>query len=116
MAGKGQQELKKRKHQEEWKKQFKLKQKELREAVRLEISGMQQIEDGQLQEIIDRHILEKADTEYLPLKERLTLRNNLFNSFRKLDILQQLMDNPDVTEVMINGPWKFPNGHNWAIQ
>lgn len=90
-------------NQQEWKEKMRLRQKAMREAIRLEISGMQQVEDGQLKEIIDRHVLEAADREYLPLKDRLFLRNNLFNSFRKLDVLQQLMDNPEITEVMING-------------
>lgn len=90
-------------NQQERKEKMRLRQKAMREAIHLEISGMQQIEDEQLQEIIDRHVLAAADREHLPLKDRLTLRNNLFNSFRKLDILQQLMDNPEITEVMING-------------
>ncbi|MCI9359880.1 MAG: CpaF family protein [Hungatella sp.] len=90
-------------NQQERKEKMRLRQKAMKEAIHLEISGMQQIEDEQLQEIIDRHVLAAADREHLPLKDRLTLRNNLFNSFRKLDILQQLMDNPEITEVMING-------------
>lgn len=81
----------------------KVRQRQLREAIRTEISGMQHIEDQQLKEIIDSHILAMGEKEYLPLKERLILQSNLFNSFRKLDILQQLMDNPEITEVMING-------------
>ena len=35
------------------------------------------------------------------------LRAGLFNSFRKLDILQQLLDDPEITEVMINGPGRI---------
>ena len=60
--------------------------------------------DEELYEMIDRLIMEKGEEEYLPLKERIELRTGLFNSFRKLDILQQLLDDPDITEVMINGP------------
>ena len=75
----------------------------LRDEVREEISGVRQISDDELCEVIDRHIMELAEREYLPLKERLRLRTALFNSFRKLDVLQQVMDDPDITEVMING-------------
>lgn len=75
----------------------------IREEVRQEISGLRQIEDGVLYEIIDRHLFDLGEEIYLPLSERLELRRSVFNSFRKLDILQQLMDNPDITEVMING-------------
>lgn len=75
----------------------------LREDIRREVSSLRQIEDSELYEIIDRHIFSLGQEMYLPLRERQQLRKGLFHSFRKLDILQQLMDNPDITEVMING-------------
>lgn len=75
----------------------------LRESIRQEISENRQIDDEELYEIIDRHIFQVGEEGYLPLKERIQLRQSLFNSFRRLDILQQLMDDPDITEVMING-------------
>lgn len=77
---------------------------ELRQQIREEVSGSQGISDEELYDMIDRLIMEKGAREYLPLKERIELRTGLFNSFRKLDILQQLIDDPDITEVMINGP------------
>ena len=75
----------------------------LRDSIREELNGVRQVSDSELYEVIDRHIMELAEQKYLPLKERLQLRTSLFNSFRKLEILQQVMDNPDITEVMING-------------
>lgn len=101
------------------------KQKErkerLRESIRQELSGFSQIEDKELYEIIDRYILDLGNQEYVPLKERLQLRMGLFNSFRKLDLLQQLMDNPKITEVMINGKdhiFVEENGkmHSWNYE
>ena len=83
--------------------ELKSRKERLRQSVREEISGFRQIDDLKLYEVIDRHILELGNQEYIPLKERLQLRMNLFNSFRKLDILQQIMDNSQITEVMING-------------
>ena len=85
------------------KQQFKGIRERLREAVRQDINGVRQVDDEELYEIIDRHIFQIGEREYLPLKERIQLRQGVFNSFRKLDILQQLMDNPEITEVMING-------------
>ena len=38
------------------------------------------------------------------LGERLKLHRELFDSFRRLDILQELVDDPRVTEIMVNGP------------
>lgn len=77
---------------------------ELRMMVREEVKGSRETSDEELYEIIDNLILKKGEEEYLPLKERIELRTGLYNSFRKLDILQQLLDDADVTEVMINGP------------
>ena len=76
---------------------------QMKEAIRQEISGVRQITDEELYELIDRYIFSRSQEEYLPLWSRLSLRTSLFNSFRKLDILQQIMDDPDITEVMING-------------
>lgn len=77
---------------------------ELRQQIREEVSGRLSLSDEELYDMIDRLIMEREAREYLPLKERIELRTALFNSFRRLDILQQLIDDPDVTEVMINGP------------
>ncbi len=89
---------------DQWTARRKGIREELREKIRQDISGSRDISDSELYERIDRLIMEKGEEEYLPLKERLDLRSALFNSFRKLDILQQLIDDPDITEVMINGP------------
>ena len=76
----------------------------LRRLIREEVNSSRETSDEELYEIIDRLIFERGEEEYLPLKERIELRTGLFNSFRKLDILQQLLDDPEITEVMINGP------------
>ncbi|MBS4791767.1 MAG: CpaF family protein [Clostridium sp.] len=65
------------------------------------------LEDEQLYEQIDTAIRQKGKETYLPLKERLWLRNSLYDSFRRLDILQELLDDKDVTEIMINGAGKI---------
>ena len=86
---------------------------QLRDELRQELDGYRQVEDEELYERIDRKIFEAGSQGYLPLKERLELRKSIFNSFRKLDILQQLLDDPEITEVMINGrehimhPWEY---------
>jgi pilus assembly protein CpaF len=40
-------------------------------------------------------------------RERLQLERRVFNSLRKLDALQELLDDPEVSEVMVNGPQKI---------
>lgn len=76
---------------------------ELRERLRVELNQRQQVTDEELYDLIDICIMETGQRLYLPLKEKVQLRTSLFNSFRRLDVLQQAMDNPEITEVMING-------------
>ena len=40
----------------------------------------------------------------MTIKDRAELERTIFNSLRKLDVLQELVDDRDVTEIMVNGP------------
>ena len=75
----------------------------LRHRIVEELNGRRETGDEELLEIIDRSIREMGNEIYLPLKERLWLRTSLFDSFRRLDILQELIDDQEVSEVMVNG-------------
>ncbi len=63
------------------------------------------IEDYQVSRVIDNCILEESRHTYIPLKEKVYLRKELFNSFRRFDVLTDLLDDEDITEIMINGPY-----------
>ena len=75
----------------------------LRQHLMEQMESRMQVEDEELRDLIDMAILEAAEGAYLPLKERLCLRKELFDSFRRLDILQELVDDPTITEIMVNG-------------
>ena len=75
----------------------------LRHRIVEELNGRRETGDEELLEIIDRSIREMGNEIYLPLKERLWLRTSLFDSFRRLDILQELIDDREVSEIMVNG-------------
>ncbi|WP_366925828.1 CpaF family protein [uncultured Clostridium sp.] len=68
-----------------------------------ELEGRMQVEDEELREMIDSAVLKEAEETYLTLKARLRLKKELFDSFRRLDILQELVDDPEITEIMVNG-------------
>lgn len=76
---------------------------ELKGRIRGELQSRSQIDDEELYDCIDQAIAEEAAHKYLPLRQRLELKNRLFDSFRRLDILQELVDDPEVTEIMVNG-------------
>lgn len=78
-------------------------QERLKQEIRMELQGISQIEEENLQECIDRAIRREGQRQYLPLQRRLELKTRLYDSFRRLDILQELVDDPEVTEIMVNG-------------
>ena len=61
------------------------------------------MEDDEIAKIIDRCILEETNDTYVPLKEKVELRVELFNSLRRLDVLTELLEDDSVTEIMVNG-------------
>lgn len=60
--------------------------------------------DREILEMIDDLILGQPENSYLTLKEKVQLRQELFYSVRKLDVLQELIEDGEVTEIMVNGP------------
>lgn len=62
-----------------------------------------EMENDELLELIHMVLHEAGEEKYLPLEEKIRLSKELFNAFRKLDILQDLIEDEDITEIMING-------------
>ena len=62
-----------------------------------------EIEDGELVELIYQVLEDYAKDIYLPLRMKMEFGRDLFNAFRKLDILQELLEDESITEIMING-------------
>lgn len=60
--------------------------------------------DDEIREVISEIIAEKSQEKYLSLSEKKTVMDGVYNSMRGLDVLQPLVDDPSVTEIMINGP------------
>lgn len=44
---------------------------------------------------------------YVPLREKADVARTVFNSIRRLDILQELLDDEKITEIMVNGTVVF---------
>lgn len=76
---------------------------QIKERIRIQLRDRSQVDDDVLYACIEEAVEEEARARYLPLARRLELRNRLVNAFRRLDILQELVDNPEITEIMING-------------
>ncbi len=76
---------------------------ELRKIVLSKIDCFNDIEDEEVYKWIDEALMEKCRTVYLSISDRKQLRLEIFNSLRKLDVLQEIVDCPDITEIMVNG-------------
>ncbi len=79
---------------------------ELKQEIMQGFSYQHQMTDEEVAQIIDETIQKRAQVQPLVLGERLKLQKELFDSFRRLDILQELVDDPAITEIMVNGPWE----------
>ncbi len=62
-----------------------------------------EISDEGLYAVIDQVLAETAKDRYLSLADRGPLRQRLFDAFRRLDILQELLEDETITEIMVNG-------------
>lgn len=60
--------------------------------------------DEEIQDLIDELLIRESREMSLTLSDKTKLRRELFYAVRKLDILQELVDEPGITEIMINGP------------
>lgn len=67
----------------------------------MDLSG--EISDKELKRMIAEEVRQFGKVHLLSLHARETCEEQIFNSFRKLDILQELLDDPEVTEIMVNG-------------
>ena len=63
----------------------------------------QELSDEDILREIDQMIFEESRERYMSLHERIKLRQELFNGIRRLDILQELLEDEGVTEIMVNG-------------
>lgn len=62
--------------------------------------------DDELKEIIANVISDRSGDLKMSLDEKRSLASVVFNSLRRLDVIEPLMEDPQVTEIMVNGPDK----------
>ena len=75
----------------------------LKEKVIEKIDLSRVCEDEEVREIIDEMILEESALYYISLSEKRKLSKELFHAIRRLDILQELIEDNSITEIMVNG-------------
>ena len=63
-----------------------------------------EVTDSRIEEMAGQYLAEEIKNDFLPYHRRILLGKEIYHSLRKLDILQTLIDNPSITEIMVNGP------------
>ena len=71
--------------------------------MRERIDLSREVDDAEIQDMIDELVVRLGRSHALSLEERQELGKSVFHSIRKMDVLQELVDCDDVTEIMING-------------
>lgn len=77
--------------------------KDLRTEIMEDMPPERQYSDDEIMQIIESRIQHKSQETYMSIVTRLTLKQELFNAIRRLDLLQELLDDPQITEIMVNG-------------
>ncbi len=77
--------------------------KELRRKVQERMDYMKDFTDAEVEEAIDEVMTGQKDLVACPVELRRRLRKELFDSLRRLDLLQIFVEDSTVTEIMVNG-------------
>ncbi len=77
---------------------------EVRQGLIEKLEFQEETNDDSLQRMINESLKEKSREQYISIKDRQNIARQIFDSMRKLGILEEFIENPDVTEIMINGP------------
>lgn len=76
---------------------------QIRKNVLAQLDMTREHDEDELLAVIDEEICREAKERVIPLSWRRELRMQVFHSLRKLDVLQELLDQDDITEIMVNG-------------
>ncbi len=89
-----------RKNRKEYCKELK---RQIQQELFQELDFTREMEEQELLSLIDEKIHRVALERGIWLEERKQMRKEIFHAMRQLDILQELVEDPQVTEIMING-------------
>ncbi len=78
--------------------------KSVREMVAKRLDLTRNVKDDEIHQAIADIVTEESQQHYMSLAEKREVMEWVFNSMRGLDVLQPLVDDPSITEIMINGP------------
>ena len=93
-----------------------MRRQELCEYVMQAVDLSHDMTDEELYDLIDESICARMKEEYLSISEKLRLRKDIFNSIRRLDVLQELVEDESISEIMVNGENQIFIEQNGRVQ
>ena len=79
-------------------------EEKIRQEVMESIDLSVDVSDEEILKLIRNKIIEQAKIQPISLADRKRVEGHVFNSLRKLDVLEDLLKDEEITEIMINGP------------
>lgn len=76
---------------------------ELQEKIICRMDLSRQMTEDEIWEMIDEQIRQESKKRSMEIRIREQLRKNIFHAIRQLGILQELIEDPEITEIMVNG-------------
>ncbi|NBJ94194.1 CpaF family protein [Parablautia muri] len=76
---------------------------DLQELIMGKLDLSKQMTEDEIRELIDGYITQEGKKRHLEITVRERIRKEIFHSVRQLGILQELIENPLITEIMVNG-------------
>ena len=76
----------------------------LKEELLERLDFSRELSDEEVMNEIEERVLEAGRNDYISVEDKKELCLEIFNSVRRLGPLQQLIDDDDISEIMVNGP------------
>lgn len=76
---------------------------EVNKEVSLTLSQGEHLSDDEVLNVIDDIILRLSPLIPVSINEKISIRREVFNRLRRLDVLQELLEDDTITEIMVNG-------------
>ncbi|MCX7745772.1 MAG: CpaF family protein [Clostridia bacterium] len=78
--------------------------KEIKDEVSRNIDITKDYGDEEILQVIEKCVFERSKKIYMSISQKKEIVDTVFNSMRRYDVLQPLIDDKGITEIMVNGP------------
>ena len=76
----------------------------LKQKVQSAMPMRQEYTDADVEQTIYHVLAQEAHEDYTNVRERVSIGRRIFHAMRRLDVLQPYLEDPQITEIMVNGP------------